>query len=243
MEQHFVNFSRFLKEKFSEYNNHDDLISKIHERINHLFSLQIDSIKSVSTKKTITGIDTRVWTVIRKYAGFLRKLLLNCHSYHHSKDSILFVRITNLENAVDQAMNITAAGLLNSRNQAIFLINNYDHIISMLQLPKEIEIMNNHQEKRLSTTLSLPHSLSSSSSSSSLLLSSFFWKLKKEYEFKLNSMVNGFVEEELYPYFPELFTLLKKIELNDSSVSEGMYCYHVDSFLLFFFFFAYFRGT
>jgi hypothetical protein len=113
---------------------------------------------------------------------------------------------------MDQTMNITAASLLNSRNQAIFLINNYDHIISMLQSSNGMEMVVDGHQERQSPPLSSLESLS---------LYSFFFKLKKEYEFKLNSMVNGFVEEELYPYFPELFTLLKKIELNDSSVSEG----------------------
>jgi hypothetical protein len=106
----------------------DSLTKIIWPRFDYLFQLQIQSIKSCDTTK-LSSCDTRPHFITRRYAEFSAGIMTVNDTFPDERVSIfLGVLQTEVENFILKM----AARFDSPKDQLIFLINNYDMILSVL---------------------------------------------------------------------------------------------------------------
>lgn len=129
----------------------DDTIKLLYPRFDKLFRMHIHSVKTCDCDK-LSGVDTTPHSVIRRYAEFASAIASINATYPDERISIL---LNELQNEVKNFVLRTAAIFPQPREQQIFMINNYDHILSVFKRSnvredsKDIEEINLQMSKRI----------------------------------------------------------------------------------------------
>lgn len=107
----------------------DSMVKCLYPRFEKLVQMHINSVKNCDCEK-LTGVDTMPHSIIRRYAEFASAISSVNDTYPDERISILF---GELQNEVMNFILRTAALFQNPKEQQIFMINNYDHILSVFK--------------------------------------------------------------------------------------------------------------
>lgn len=107
----------------------DSIVKCLYPRFEKLVQMHISSVKNCDCDKFIS-VDTMPHSVTRKYAEFASAISSINETYPDERISIL---LNDLQNEVKNFILRTAAIFRQPREQQIFMINNYDHILSVFK--------------------------------------------------------------------------------------------------------------
>lgn len=107
----------------------DTTVRCLYPRFERLMQLQINSVKNFNNDK-INNVDTMPHPISRRYAEFAAALSSVNDTYPDERISQL---LNDLQNEVKNFILRTAAVFGQPKEQQIFMINNYDHILSVFK--------------------------------------------------------------------------------------------------------------
>lgn len=142
--------------------------------------LVIEQVKSLDAALNLVEMASSISIVTRRFGQFL---LDNIRSLRAST-TMVHSLLKPIIQAMDKFLGHSAALLVNARSQSVYMINNYDYLVTFCESYRRRGV----------------HPV-------------YLSELIQSYEDKLNLVVNGFVTEELKPYFAQLFELLEQHEL------------------------------
>lgn len=107
----------------------DSIVKCLYPRFEKLVQMHINSVKNCDCDKFV-NVDTMPHSVTRRYAEFASAISSINDTYPDERISSLLVE---LQNEVKNFILRTAAVFRQPREQQIFMINNYDHILSVFK--------------------------------------------------------------------------------------------------------------
>lgn len=118
------------KKKISVLDSYwDSTVKCLYSRFEKLFQMQINSVKVCDCDK-FASVDTTPHLVIRRYAEFASAISSINDTY---PDERVFNLLNDLQNEIKNFILRTAAIFRQPREQQIFMINNYDHILGVFK--------------------------------------------------------------------------------------------------------------
>lgn len=140
----------------------DSIVKCLYPRFERLVHMHIDSVKNCDCDKFVS-VDTMPHSVTRKYAEFASAISSINETYPDERISIL---LNELQNEVKNFILRTAAVFRQPKEQQIFMINNYDHILGVFKRSsvredskdtEEIKIQLNKRIQEIVEELLYPH--------------------------------------------------------------------------------------
>lgn len=140
----------------------DSMVKCLYPRFEKLVHMHINSVKNCDCDKFVS-VDTMPHSVTRKYAEFASAISSINETYPDERISIL---LNELQNEVKNFILRTAAIFRQPREQQIFMINNYDHILSVFKRSsvredskdtEEIKLQLNKRIQEIVEELLYPH--------------------------------------------------------------------------------------
>lgn len=107
----------------------DSMVKCLYPRFERLVQMHIESVKNCDCDK-FNNVDTMPHYVTRRYAEFASAISSINDTYPDERISLL---LNELQNEVKNFILRTAAIFRQPREQQIFMINNYDHILSVFK--------------------------------------------------------------------------------------------------------------
>lgn len=107
----------------------DSIITCLYPRFDKIFRMHIDSVKNYDPSKVGT-VDTLPHFVTRRYAEYASALMTVNETYPDERVTYL---LNELQNEVKNFILRTASIFVHPKEQLIFMINNYDHILSVFK--------------------------------------------------------------------------------------------------------------
>lgn len=118
------------KKKISVLDSYwDSTVKSLYTRFEKLFQMQINSVKTCDCDK-FASVDTTPHLVIRRYAEFASAISSINDTYPDERVSNL---LNDLQSEIKNFILRTAAIFRQPREQQIFMINNYDHILGVFK--------------------------------------------------------------------------------------------------------------
>lgn len=142
--------------------------------------LIIEQVKSLDAALNLVEMAPSISIVTRRFAQFLLDTISPLETDNVAVRSILKPVIQ----AMDKFLSHSAALLVNARSQSVYMINNYDYLVTFCE---------SYCRKGVQPV--------------------YLSELIQTYEDRLNMVVSGFVTDELKPYFAQLFEFLEQHEL------------------------------
>lgn len=141
-----------VKRKIMILNNYwDSIVRFLYPRFEKLVQMHMRSVKNCDCDK-LSGVDTMPHPVTRRYAEFASAISSINDTYPDEKVSFLLI---DLQNEVKNFILRTAAMFRQPREQLVFMINNYDHILNVFKRSnikensKDIEEIKLQLDKRI----------------------------------------------------------------------------------------------
>lgn len=126
----------------------DSIVKYLYPRFEKLVQMHIHSVKNCDCEKFST-VDTMPHSVTRRYAEFASAISSINDTYPDERISLL---LNELQNEVKNFILRTAAIFRQPREQQIFMINNYDHILSVFKQSNVREDSKDTEEIKLQLT-------------------------------------------------------------------------------------------
>ena len=140
----------------------DSIVRYLYPRFERLILMQINSVKTCNSEKFVS-VDTMPHSITRRYAEFASAISSINDTYPIERISQL---LEDLQNEVKNFILRTAAVFGHPKEQQIFMINNYDHILSVFKrsdirddskVIEEIKLQLNKRIQEIVEELLYPH--------------------------------------------------------------------------------------
>lgn len=110
----------------------DAVSNQLWTRLAHVMQMHNDSVKALDVKRMQTPIDTRPHYIVRRYAELTCAFLVVTESSGRELEKKMEAILETCEDAVEQLLLRMSASLANPRDRLVFLINNYDLTLSII---------------------------------------------------------------------------------------------------------------
>jgi len=140
----------------------DTIVKCLYPRFERLVQMHINSVKNCECGKLVS-VDTLPHSITRRYAEFASAISSINDTYPDERISLL---LNELQNEVKNFILRTAAVFRQPKEQQIFMINNYDHILSVFKKSnvredskdiEEIKLQLNKRTQEIVEELLYPH--------------------------------------------------------------------------------------
>ncbi|VDO99936.1 unnamed protein product [Heligmosomoides polygyrus] len=127
----------------------DAVSNQLWTRLAHVMQMHNDSVKALDVKRMQTPIDTRPHYIVRRYAELTCAFLVVTESSGRELEKKMEAILETCEDAVEQLLLRMSASLANPRDRLVFLINNYDLTLSIIDDSRIHSIIHELEQKTI----------------------------------------------------------------------------------------------